>query len=119
MTERQTSCKLADQVGARIRFLRLELGYSLEVLGKQAHMHASMLHGIEMGRTSTRVDTLRRIARALHVEPFELLNHDTEIDDVAYIVEKMRQDPDMVWMVLELGVTNQDLTEGIKIARFC
>lgn len=99
MTKRQTSCKLAEQVGARIRFLRLELGWSLKTLGKRAQMHASMLHGIEVGRTSTRVDTLRKIARALRVEPFELLNYDTEVDDVAYVIEKMRQNDDLAALV--------------------
>lgn len=123
MTKRQTSCKLAEQVGARIRFLRLELGLSLKGLGKRAQMHASMPHGIEMGRTSTRVDTLRRIARALHVEPFELLNHDTENDDVAYVVEKMRVDEGVAEVVrgrlnrlTEQGKGAHALGPGIALA---
>ncbi len=101
MSKRQTPCKLVAQVGARIRCLRLELGWTLKTLGERAVSSASSLHAIETGQTAIRVDTLRRIARALHVEPFELLNHDTEIDDVAYIVEKMRQDPEVHRMVRE------------------
>jgi len=32
---------------------------------------------------------LRNIASALHVEPFELLNHEPEDDDVGYVIERM------------------------------
>ena len=101
MSKRTTPCKLAAQVGARIRFLRLELGWSLKTLGELAQSSATGIHAIETGQTAIRIDTLRRIARALHVEPFELLNHDTAIDDVAFIVEKMRQDPEVARMVRE------------------
>lgn len=100
MSKRRTPCKLAAHVGARIRFLRRELGWSLKTLGELAESSATGLHAIETGQTAIRVDTLRRIARALHVEPFELLNHDTEIDDITYIVEKVRQDAAVRAMVM-------------------
>jgi hypothetical protein len=44
----------------------------------------------------------------LHVEPFELLNHDTEIDDVAYIVEKMRVDEEVAEVVRRAVATRPD-----------
>ena len=87
---------------------------------------ASSLHAIETGQTAIRVDTLRRIARALHVEPFELLNHDTEIDDAAYIVEKMRVDEGVAEVVrVELLVPGPDrgswisLPEGRSVSVIC
>ncbi len=48
---------------------------------------------MESGLTSINVRTLQKIAQALRVEPYDLLNHTPENDDIGYIVEKMRQDP--------------------------
>ncbi|HRI72404.1 MAG TPA: helix-turn-helix transcriptional regulator, partial [Polyangium sp.] len=99
MARRHVSCKLVQQVGARIRFLRLELGWTLHTLAIAAESSISGLHAIETGQSMIRVDTLARIARALRGEPFELLNLDTEIDDVAYVIEKMRQDEGVTALV--------------------
>ena len=99
MARRHVSCKLVQQVGARIRFLRLELGWTLHTLAIAAESSISGLHAIETGQSMIHIHTLRRIARALRVEPFELLNLDTEIDDIAYIIEKMRQDEGVAVLV--------------------
>jgi hypothetical protein len=47
---------------------------------------------IETGRSWIQMRLLRKIARVLHVEPFDLLNHAPENDDVGYIIERMRRD---------------------------
>ena len=83
----------AARVGARIRFLRLERGLSGRKLAELAKCCASNIPVIEMGRSSIQLHLLRKIARALQVEPFDLLNHDPENNDIGYIIEKMRQDP--------------------------
>ena len=46
-----------------------------------------------MGRSSIQMRILRKFARALQVEPTDLLNVDQENNDIGYIFEKMRQDP--------------------------
>ncbi len=47
---------------------------------------------MESGLSSINICTLEKIARALQFEPFDLLNHSPENDDIGYIIEKMRQD---------------------------
>jgi transcriptional regulator with XRE-family HTH domain len=93
MTNRNSAGDIAARVGARIRFLRLERGLSVRKFAEIAKCCASNIAHIEMGRSSIQMHVLRKIARALRVEPFDLLNHDPENDDIGYIVEKMRQDP--------------------------
>jgi transcriptional regulator with XRE-family HTH domain len=81
------------KVGARIRFLRMERGLTGRKLAELAKCCASNIPLIELGRSSVQLNNLRKIACALQVEPFDLLNHDPENDDIGYIIEKMRNDP--------------------------
>jgi transcriptional regulator with XRE-family HTH domain len=83
----------AANVGARIRFLRMERGFSGRKLAEIAKCSASNIPLIELGRSSIQLSILCKIAGALQVEPFDLLNHDPENNDIGYIVEKMRHDP--------------------------
>lgn len=53
--------------------------------------------GAELGEKED--TTRRRIARPLRVEPFELLNVDPESNDMAFIVDKIRQDEGVAAMV--------------------
>lgn len=64
---------------------------------------------IELGQLSATTKTLLAIAKGLGVAPMDLLNHDPENDDMAYIVERMRRDPDVRRMVLTRlgGLANQ------------
>ncbi|TKC94574.1 helix-turn-helix domain-containing protein [Polyangium fumosum] len=80
---------LVSQVGARIRLLRLERGLSTKTLGQRSGLWPSHLEGIELGRISPNVVTVRAIAEALKVQPFDLLNCDTTSDHGA-LVEDMR-----------------------------
>ncbi len=93
MGRRNNYYDFAAQVGARIKFLRLERGLSGRKLAEIAKCSASNIPLIELGRSSIQLNNLRKIARALQVEPFDLLNHDPENNDIGYIIEKMRQDP--------------------------
>jgi transcriptional regulator with XRE-family HTH domain len=84
----------AAQVGARIQILRLERGLSLRMLAAIAKCCPFSISRIETGRSSVRMQMLRKLARALEVEPIDLLNVDSENDDVGYVIEKIRQDPE-------------------------
>lgn len=54
---------------------------------------------VELGQLMLTARMLRRFARALRVQPFDLLNHDTDLDDLGYLIEIMRQNPKMVRVV--------------------
>jgi len=56
---------------------------------------------IELGRSSINVHTLARIARALDVQPCDLLNHNVETDNVGFVIEAMRNDPQCIRFVRE------------------
>ncbi len=85
--------KFVAHVGSRIQSLRLERGLSVSRLAEIAECSTSTICDIELGRSSMLVSTLLKIAHALQVESFDLLNHDPENDDMGYIIEQMRQDP--------------------------
>jgi transcriptional regulator with XRE-family HTH domain len=93
MTNRIGAGDIAARVGARIESLRLERGFSLRKLAKMAECSISTVSFMESGLSSITVRTLQKIARALRVEPYDLLNHTPENDDIGYIIEKMRQNP--------------------------
>jgi hypothetical protein len=46
------------------------------------------------------INTLRAIAKALGVTPLDLLNHDTENDDIGHLAELMRKRPDYVRKIM-------------------
>jgi DNA-binding Xre family transcriptional regulator len=81
-------------------------------LAELAQCCASNIPLIELGRSSIQLNNLRKIARALQVEPFDLLNHDPENNDIGYIIEKMRQDP-----ATRKLVTTQLEAWGVDVAR--
>jgi len=91
---------LVVHVGRRIRKLRTEQGRSLREFGKHACVHPFHVMGIELGQLATTTKTLQAIAKALGVSPVDLLNHDTENDDIGHLVELMRKDPDNVQKVM-------------------
>lgn len=85
---------LMTQVGARIRFLRLETGLSLRKLAQKAKCSADSIMQIELGRSAITGKMLQKLARGLNVQPFDLLNLDAQNNDLGYVIEKMRQDPE-------------------------
>lgn len=81
------------KIGARVRFLRFERGLSQVELANMAGCSPDGLMQIELGRAVMTIKTLRKLALVLHVEPFDILNHDTQTDDVGCLVETMRHHP--------------------------
>lgn len=92
---------LVVRVGMRIRKLRTEQGFSLRDFGKRAGVHAFHVMAIELGQLAANTKTLRSIANALGVAPLDLLNHDTDGDDIGHLVEMMRKQPDAVLKIMQ------------------
>jgi hypothetical protein len=44
---------------------------------------------------------MHKLARALHVEPFDILNCDTQTNDLGWLLETMRHDASVVRLVHE------------------
>jgi len=93
---------LMSQIGVRIRFLRLETGLSLRSLAQKANCSTTAIMHIELGRSAISSKLLRNIARGLDVQPFDLLNLDTQ-NDLGYVIEKMRQDPE-AFRIVKTGI---------------
>ncbi len=87
---------LVFRVGMRIRRLRIERGVSLRALGKLAGVYPFHIMAIELGQLAANIKTLRSIAVALGVAPADLLNCDTEGNDLGRLVEMMRKHPESV-----------------------
>ncbi len=93
MKTRNDSRDIVALIGARIESLRKERGLSLHSVAQQVDCSVEHLSSIESGCSSMQVLTLMKIAQALRVEPYDLLNYDSENDDIGYIAETMRQHP--------------------------
>lgn len=68
-----TDRDVAEELGRRIRARRKELGISQERLADLAGVHRTFSGAVERGETNTSITTLVRIARALQVDPGELI----------------------------------------------
>jgi transcriptional regulator with XRE-family HTH domain len=63
-----------DALGAAVRRLRLELGYSQERLSLEAGLHRNYVGRVERGELSPTFEPLVAISRALGIEPDELMS---------------------------------------------
>lgn len=91
---------LVFRVGMRTRKLRMEQGISLRKFGKRAGVHPFHVMAIELGQLAANTKTLRSIANGLGVALLDLLNHDTDKDDIGHLVELMRMQPDCVQKIM-------------------
>lgn len=89
------------QIGARIRFLRLERGLTLWKLARMAESNSDSIEQIELGRSAIQMKTLCKLSKALNVQPWDILNHDTDTSDVGCILEMLRQHPVLVRPTIE------------------
>lgn len=71
----------ADKMPNRIREIRLERGLSQEQLGAMVGTGNQQISKIERGRLRLSEPWMNRIAAALHVRPYELLNNPMGTDD--------------------------------------
>lgn len=70
-TERER--KQRRQFGQRVRELRTDLGISQESLAYAAELDRSYMGGVERGERNVSLDNIYRIARALDIDPGQLL----------------------------------------------
>lgn len=75
--------RAADQVGERIRALRLARGMTLVQLAGSAHLSHPFLSQLERGLTRPSLASLERIAHALGTSQVELLTFDPGVRDAA------------------------------------
>lgn len=77
------------QLAARLRVLRFERGLSQRQLARLAGCSADSIVRFESGQTAMNARTMRKLALALRVEPFDILNHDTQTSDLGWLLETM------------------------------
>ncbi len=100
-----------EELGRRIRKLRLERRMTLKQVEHACHLSATHLSEIERGRTSPTIGALVRIARALERDASFFLEHD-ERDEVAHVQREQARA-----LKLAPGVTAEILTPGIPASR--
>ncbi len=64
---------LIEQLGRRIKALRMQKGMTQEELSEAAGIHPKYLSALETGKQNITVKTLEGLAAGLGVEPYELL----------------------------------------------
>ncbi|MCC6284637.1 MAG: helix-turn-helix transcriptional regulator [Phycisphaerales bacterium] len=65
--------RFAKDFGERVRELRTARGVSQEQLGFDAGLHRTAVSFIERAQRSATLETIEKLARALGVEPSELM----------------------------------------------
>lgn len=68
------------QFGKKIRKIRKNLNLSQENFGYKTDLHRTYIGSIERGEQNISIETLLKIAKALNVEPSELLPKLEELD---------------------------------------
>jgi transcriptional regulator with XRE-family HTH domain len=61
------------EFGRRVRDRRAELGLSQEELAERADLHRTYISSLEQGRRNVAVHNVVRLARALDVDPADLV----------------------------------------------
>jgi transcriptional regulator with XRE-family HTH domain len=73
-TRRARDAKVVAEFGKRLRRLRLAAGWSQEQMAAAAGVHRTYVGHIERGETSPTLYSILRFARALDIEPGDLVN---------------------------------------------
>ncbi len=68
-----TASAFPARFGQRVREARLSRGISQEALADAARLHRTHISLIERGQRSVRLATIERLARALRVQPGDLM----------------------------------------------
>lgn len=64
---------LQRSVGANLRRLRVERGYSQEAFADELGYHRTYIGGVERGERNLTLRTVERLATVLDVDPLDLL----------------------------------------------
>ena len=73
MARSRSSARALREFGARVRAFRKELGLSQERLAHDAGIHPTYLSSVERGERNVALINLLRLARALGVDPADLV----------------------------------------------
>src|SRR5690349_19212072 len=65
MTEALNDANDLESIGARLRTLRTEHGFSIRALAERADISSSVISEVERGKTEPSISTLKRLAAAL------------------------------------------------------
>jgi len=84
------------RIGARLRFLRSEKGLSIKQLAELTECSAESIEQFEAGRLPIATKTISLLAQALHVRPFDILNHDHDTNDLGWLIEAVRRDQNVL-----------------------
>ena len=87
-TERE---KISCKIGERIRRFRAEQHLSQEALALSCEIHPAYLGRLERGEKCPTIDTLYRLAKALGIPVYKLIDIDGDMDnisDTAYKIQK-------------------------------
>lgn len=97
-------------VGARIRALRKERGYSQESLGEKGGFHFSYIGQIERGEKNVSLVNLAKIAESLDVNLIQLFAY---VDEEYHITESEIIIQEVVTMLREASLDNIHLVKNV------
>lgn len=83
--------KIQEQLGERLRALRIAKRYSIEELAHKAGMHPAQLGKIERGERNFTIESLDKIIKALGISYKVLFDFDADVETVVSrnpIIEK-------------------------------
>lgn len=86
---------LSKLIGANIRKYRVQRDVSQEHLALESGIHPAYISKLERGEKCPTIDTLYRLARALGIPIYKLIDIDGDIDnisDTAYKIQKSLND---------------------------
>lgn len=69
----KTKATLNKVFGDRVRELRTEKGWSQDELAHRADLHRTYVGGVERAERNVTLQTVEKLAKALGVEPWELM----------------------------------------------
>lgn len=86
---------LSRLIGANIRKYRIQRDVSQEHLALESGIHPAYISKLERGEKCPTIDTLYRLAKALRIPVYKLIDIDGDIDnisDTAYKIQKSLSD---------------------------
>ena len=98
---------LSRLIGANIRKYRIQRDVSQEHLALESGIHPAYISKLERGEKCPTIDTLYRLAKALRMPVYKLIDIDGDIDnisDTAYKIQKSLSDlsPEQQNRIIEL-----------------
>lgn len=76
--------KLESIIGSNVRGFRKNLNLTQERLAEKSELHPTFLGDIERANVNMSIETLRKLAKALRVEPYVLLLKGSFLDPELY-----------------------------------